>query len=218
MRGRIAAMTVMMLVLAGCTESTSDGPPATESLSADQIYDQALDNAAAQPSFHLTQTVPDARRLDVVGDATRTLVTLDLNGQRGEIRRDGLDVVARGSQGFFEAVYSPDAGDELFAAAGPGRWVRHPTTDSRYSGVKRFFDLRLLLKLFAPLTKDAPHDGTITLRDAVGATLLVSLAGSPLPTRFVRDGNQSDVSYGEPVSVTAPDPAEVVPAPAFTRG
>jgi hypothetical protein len=217
MRVRIAAMTVLVLVLAGCTKSTSDSPPGPESLPADQLYEQALGNAEAQPSFHLSESGPGIGRVETLSDGTRSLITIDLNGDVGEVRRIGLDVLVRGSAHFFDTVYPGEAGPELFAAAGPGRWVQHQTTDPRYSAVKRWYNLQILLQLFAPLTRDEPHDGTVTLRDAVGNTLLVSLAGDPLPTHVVRFGIPGDLTYGEPVAVTAPDPAEVVPAPAVRR-
>jgi hypothetical protein len=217
MRVRIAAMTILVLALTACTKSTSDSPAGPESLPADQLYEQALDNAEAQPSFHLTRTSPELGRLEVWSDGSRSLITADINGERGEIRRDGLDVVARGSLRFFGAVYAEEGGAALFAAAGPDHWVRHQTTDPRYALVKRLFDLRIMLHLFAPLARDDARDGTITLRDTVGQTLVVSLAGSPLPIRYVSGPTESDLSYGEPVAVTAPDPAEVVPAPPLRR-
>jgi hypothetical protein len=219
MRVRIVTMTmtILLLALAGCTESTSDSPPSAGSLTADQLYDQAMDNASAQPSFHLIGLRPDDVRLDVWSDGSRSLVIADLDGERGEVRRDGQDVVARGSARFFALVYAGDGGAELFSHAGPDRWVGHQTNDPRYAVIKRLFDLRLMLQLVAPLTRDDPRDGSVALHDAIGGVLTVSITGPPLPIRIVRGPTRSDISYGEAVSVTMPEPTEIIPAPANHR-
>jgi hypothetical protein len=231
------------MLLGGCLGLGSDPDAGTNGvgkLPAPTIEQRARSAATAAHTVRLAGTVVSngrSYRLDMrlrdnggVGEVTTTRSTFQL-------LRVGDDLYLKAGADFYGAG-GDDKDGKAAAAKLNGKYVKVPPGDPAYQQLSGFTDKKVLLAdlfvLDGALSVGAHRkvDGTrtIVLDASKGATLDVSLTGTPYPLRYVRAGNAGTLTlsgWGEDFSLAPPAASEVVdygrtvgpsPAPSSSSG
>ena len=225
-RATIAIVLALLLPAAvGCGSSSggsSSSPAAAadngESAKApDQILSDVNDAVRGAKSVHMSGAVnSDSSDIgfDVMLSSDAAKGTLTLSGNEIKLVRVGDAAYFSGSPEFYKTLGGGDAAANLLQ----GRWIKIPSTDSRFASFEQFTDKG---KLFASMLQ---AEGTVTksgvrtyngqkvvvLRDSGGSggDLYIAASGKPYPVAIVSTGDKHGTitftGWDEPVDVSAP--------------
>ena len=228
-RGTFLLMAVLAGAgLVGCGGADDGGKSSIASLSANEILAQTKTAVTAAKSVHATgDTVDD--------DGTKSKIDLRLSegGSTGSVTVQGvpIEILVVGQDFFIKA--NKDAWTTLTgeAAAGEllaGRFVKVPSTEQSFKGLKSFADWDSFVKeAFTP--EGTPTKGETKQIDGVdavglvdskdGGTLWIPVEDDPLPLQAeTSDGSVIKFrDWGEPVTVKSPPADEVIDLGELTR-
>jgi len=226
-RATIAIVVALLPAAVGCGSSSggsSSSPAAAvdngESAKApEQILSDVTDAVRGAQSVHMSGSVSSDSSdvgFDVTLSADAAKGTLTLSGNDIKLVRVGDAAYFSGSPEFYKMVGGGDAAVSLLQ----GRWIKVPSTDSRFASFEQFTDKG---KLFSSMLQ---AEGTISkagvrtyngqkvivLRDSKGdGDLYIAASGKPYPVAIVTKGDkQGTVTFNgwdAPVDVSAPSDA-----------
>lgn len=227
----VAALCLALVAGCGSSGSTSADPAPSVSATPNGVGDLPADEALAKvqaaaadaTSVRFSGSLKDGSQtvaLDVTaeteGDAS---ATLKVSGQE-------IDVLVVGDTGYLkadQAFWQDQAGAEV-AAAFADKWIEFPKNSPDFAP---FLALTKVSSLIQQDEASTLKTGKPTTIDGVavfalvdpsptdGGTLYAASTGAPLPVQLVGSGKASGgkIEFGEwnePVTITAPDPADVV--------
>jgi hypothetical protein len=223
-RATIAIVVALLPAAVGCGSSSggsSSSPAAAvdngESAKApEQILSDVTDAVRGAQSVHMSGSVSSDSSdvgFDVTLSADAAKGTLTLSGNDIKLVRVGDAAYFSGSPEFYKMVGGGDAAVSLLQ----GRWIKVPSSDSRFASFEQFTDKG---KLFSSMLQ---AEGTISkagvrtyngqkvivLRDSKGdGDLYIAASGKPYPVAIVTKGDkQGTVTFNgwdAPVDVSAP--------------
>jgi hypothetical protein len=225
-RATIAIVVALLLpAVVGCGSSSGGSSSAAagdngESAKApEQILSDVTDAVQGAQSVHMSGSVSSDSSdvgFDVTLSADAAKGTLTLSGNDIKLVRVGDAAYVSGSPEFYKMVGGGDAAVSLLQ----GRWIKVPSSDSRFASFEQFTDKG---KLFSSMLK---AEGTVTkagvrtyngqkvivLRDSKGGgDLYIAASGKPYPVAIVSKGDkQGTVTFNgwdAPVDVSAPSDA-----------
>jgi len=226
-RATIAIVVALLPAAVGCGSSSggsSSSPAAAvdngESAKApEQILSDVTDAVRGAQSVHMSGSVSSDSSdvgFDVTLSADAAKGTLTLSGNDIKLVRVGDAAYFSGSPEFYKMVGGGDAAVSLLQ----GRWIKVPSSDSRFASFEQFTDKG---KLFSSMLQ---AEGTISkagvrtyngqkvivLRDSKGdGDLYIAASGKPYPVAIVTKGDkQGTVTFNgwdAPVDVSAPSDA-----------
>jgi hypothetical protein len=226
-RATIAIVVALLPAAVGCGSSSggsSSSPAAAvdngESAKApEQILSDVTDAVRGAQSVHMSGSVSSDSSdvgFDVTLSANAAKGTLTLSGNDIKLVRVGDAAYFSGSPEFYKMVGGGDAAVSLLQ----GRWIKVPSSDSRFASFEQFTDKG---KLFSSMLQ---AEGTISkagvrtyngqkvivLRDSKGdGDLYIAASGKPYPVAIVTKGDkQGTVTFNgwdAPVDVSAPSDA-----------
>ena len=223
-RPTIAIVFALLLTAAiGCGSSSggSSSPAAAtdngESAKApDQILSDVNDAVRGAKSVHMSGAVnSDSSDIgfDVMLSSDAAKGTLTLSGNDIKLVRVGDAAYFSGSPEFYKTLGGGDAAANLLQ----GRWIKIPSTDSRFASFEQFTDkgklFSSMLQAEGTVTKSGvrTYNGqkVVVLRDSDGGGhLYIAASGKPYPVAIVSTGDKHGTitftGWDEPVDVSAP--------------
>jgi hypothetical protein len=220
----IVALLLPAAVACGSSSGGSSSPAAAadngESAKApDQILSDVTNAVQGAKSVHLSGTVnSDSSDIgfDVTVGSAAAKGTLTVSGNEIKLVRVGDAAYFSGSDDFYRMVGGSDAAVDLLR----GRWLKVPSSDSRFQSFSEFTDKAKLFSSMLDASGTVSKAGVrtyngqkvIVLHDSGGdGDLYVAASGKPYPVAIVSTGAKHAAitfsGWNAPVDVTAPDDA-----------
>jgi hypothetical protein len=227
----VAALGLGLLAGCGSAASTSADPAPSVSATPNGVGDLPADEALEK----VQAAVADATSVTFSGavkDGSQTValdVTAEIEGDASatlEVSGQVIDVLVVGDTGYLkadQAFWQEQAGAEV-AAIFADKWIEFPKDSSDFAPFLALTKVSSLiqqdngstLKTGKPTTIDGVAVFTLVDPSTTdGGTLYAASTGAPLPVQLVGSGKASGgkIQFGEwnePVTITAPDPADVI--------